>query len=174
MMRFLILPAILGAVLPAGLLGGERQVEKWQGIQCFVTRDVKQPGKPITELDFIGCDLKDADLKKLAEVRISLRSLNLRYNLKLTDASLKELACLERLEKLYLPVTSFGDSGLKALAALKNLNALSLMGTRVTDEGLKELAVHAKLRYLDVSMTKVTDAGVQMLQKALPKCEIWR
>jgi hypothetical protein len=159
-------------MLPVVLFGGERYVGKWEGIECLVTRDTKQSGQPIVELDFIGCDLKDADLKKLAGVKKTLKSLNLRYNAKVTDAGLRNLACLENLETLFLPVTSIGDTGLKELTPLKQLRRLSLASTRVTDAGLKELVSLENLQYLDLSGTAVTDAAVQKLQRALPKCEI--
>ncbi|MBI3821796.1 MAG: hypothetical protein HY289_03845 [Planctomycetes bacterium] len=171
-MRFPTLAPMFLAMLPAVLVGGERQVETWEGIDCFVTRDVKQTSRPIVALDFIGGELKDADLKKLAGVKKTLKSLSLRYNLTLTDGGLKELACLENLEVLYLPATNFGDAGLKELAPLKNLQQLGLAGTRVTDAGLKELATLENLRYLNLSDTAVTDAAVKKLQDRLPQCKI--
>jgi hypothetical protein len=171
-MRLPTLAPMFLAMLPAVLVGSERQVETWEGIECLVTRDVKQTTRPIVALDFIGGEFKDADLKKLAGVRKTLKSLSLRYNSNLTDGVLKELACLENLEALYLPATSFGDAGLKELVPLKKLQQLSLAGTRVTDAGLKALVTLENLRYLNLSGTSVTDAAVKRLQDALPKCKI--
>jgi Leucine-rich repeat (LRR) protein len=161
-------------MLPVVSLGGERHVEKWKGIECFVTHDTMRFGHPVVELDFIGCNLRDRDLKKLASVKSTLKSLNLRYNSKVTDAGLHALACLKNLETLYLPCTNIGDAGLKELTPLKQLRQLSLADTRVTDAGLKKVAALKNLRYLDLSGTPVTNAAVQELQKALPRCEINR
>jgi hypothetical protein len=154
--------------------GGERRLERWEDVDCFVTRDIKQPGRPIIELDFIGSDLRDAELKKLATVKSSLTSLNLRYQDKLTDSGFAELECLDRLETLFLPVTNIGDVGLRALARLRNLQELNLSGTRVTDAGLMELAAMKKLRWLGISQTAVSDSAMKQLQNALPECKIAR
>jgi hypothetical protein len=94
--------ALLFFFLPVVCFGGEERVEKWEGIECIVTRDAKHPDRPIVGLDFIGCDLKDADLQKLASVKTTLKDLNLRYNMKVTDAGMKELAQLTNLEALFL------------------------------------------------------------------------
>jgi RNA polymerase sigma factor (sigma-70 family) len=141
--------------------GAERNIEKWEGIECFVTRDARWPDRPIIGLDFIGCHLKDADLKKLASVKKSLKSVNLRYNTKLTNAGMKELAPLISLEILYLVETNIGDAGLKELAPLKKLSSLGLDGTRVTDQGLKELARFPNLTHLRLGSPTITDRGLK-------------
>src|SRR5262249_34003670 len=136
-----------------------------QGIECIVTRDANQSDRPIIELDFIGCDLKDADLKKLASVNKTLKSLNLRYNMKLTDAGMKELAPLANLEVLYLPSTNIADAGLKEVAPLKKLHSLGLDGSRVTDQGIQELVFLPNLRHLSLGATVVTDVGLKQVAR---------
>src|SRR5688572_13762631 len=87
-------------------------VEKLGGT---VTRDEKQPGKPVV-------------------------SVNLRYR-KVTDAGVKELAVFKNLTTLHLNRTGVTDAGVKELAPLTNLTTLYLSECRgVTDAGLKELA----------------------------------
>src|SRR5215469_585809 len=65
-----------------------------------------------------------------------------------TDADLKCLAGLQKLNRLDLSATKVTDAGLKELAALKELNTLNLSATRVTGTGLKELVVLKKLTTL--------------------------
>ena len=79
----------------------------------------------------------------------------------------------------YVPIadllaTSVTDAGVKELAPLKKLTTLSLIGTQVTDVGLKELAAFKGLTELSLFGTQVTTRGVKELQKALPRCQIFR
>lgn len=92
-----------------------------------------------------------------------------------TDAGLKQVARLERLEWLHLPGAQVTDSGLGHLRALGNLTLLDLSGTQVTDEGLEHLHGLTKLRTLHLGDTRVTDQGVRELQKHLsPRARIYR
>lgn len=72
-------------------------VEKMGG---KVKRDEAKPGKPVVEVDFIGKEIKDADLAQLAPLQ-ELTALNL-GNSKTTDAGLKALTVLKKLETLRL------------------------------------------------------------------------
>jgi hypothetical protein len=63
---------------------------------------------------------------------------------------------------------------LRGLAELDSLRELRLDFTSVTDTGLEVLAGLKGLQALHLGGTKVTDAGVTQLQKALPKCRIYR
>ena len=78
-----------------------------------ITRDVKQPGKPVISVYLAGTPVTDADLAKLKE--------------------LKKLTTLE------LTFTQVSDLGLKELKELKQLKHLDLRVTKVTDAGLKRL-----------------------------------
>jgi hypothetical protein len=70
---------------------------------------------------------------------------------------------------LGLPLT---DASLKDLKQLKRLEALYLSNTQVSDAGLPDLAELKGLKTLYLSRTNVTDAGVARLQASLPKCKI--
>src|SRR5207302_1019475 len=85
------------------------------------------------------------------------------FGTEMTDAGLKELAELKRLQWLGLSCSSLTDGGLKDLARLKSLQSLDLGGTKVTGTGLKELAELKDLQALQLSHTKVTDAGLKEL-----------
>ena len=78
-----------------------------------VTRDDKQPGKPV-----VGVKLLNSEV---------------------TDAAIKELAAFENLTYLGLCNTQVTDAGLKELATLKNLKTLGVDGPHMTDVGIKEL-----------------------------------
>jgi RNA polymerase sigma factor (sigma-70 family) len=110
-------------------------------------------------------DVTDADLRAVAGLR-ELRELDLSNNwIRMTDAGMKELVVLGRLEKLDLNATLVGDTGLKALAGLKELRELTL-SAHVTDAGLKELAGFQKLQKLSFHggrSFKITDAGLKEL-----------
>lgn len=90
-------------------------------------------------------------------------TVNLGNNKLVTDAGLRDLACLGQLATLNLYGTAVTDAGLKELAAFKNLTRLNLCKTNVTDAGLKHLAGLAKLAALNLSETAVTGAGLKDL-----------
>jgi Leucine-rich repeat (LRR) protein len=93
-----------------------------------------------------------------------------------TDAELKKLAALTKLQELGLRSTQVTDAGLKALAPLKNLHTLDLSNTKVTDAGLKELAPLKNLHTLKLVQKypnsniffseTVTDQTLQSLRQA--------
>ena len=80
-----------------------------------------------------------------------------------TDATLRRLAGLAALHRLYLSQTQVTDAGLQHLPGLTGLHWLDLSQTQVTDAGLQHLAGLTGLTYLDLSQTQVTDAGLQHL-----------
>ena len=81
-------------------------------------------------------------------------------------------ADLEKVTRLYLRDPKITDADLKEVAKLQKLEWLSLAGTQITDAGLKEVAKLKQLTTLYLKGTKITDAGVAELKKALPKCFI--
>ncbi len=91
-----------------------------------------------------------------------------------TDAGLKHIEDLPRLEWLHLDDTQVTDAGLEHLAALVQLRHLSLNGTRITDAGLKSLHGLPQLHEMYLVRTLVTDAGVRELKQAIPNCKVIR
>ncbi len=112
----------------------------------------------------------DAGLKGIAALA-KLERLEL-DDLSVTGAGLKELAPLKNLTYLSLVKLKLGDTGLESLAELTKLKSLNMRYSKVTDKGLKALSSLKNLTDLDLSLTDVTEAGVEELQKALPKCKI--
>jgi WD40 repeat protein/predicted Ser/Thr protein kinase len=138
-----------------------------------ISRDEKQPGKPVIEVILVGTkQVTDADLK-LLRFFTNLQRLYL-YDNQVTDAGLENIQDLRSLQVLQLSYMQITDAGLKHLKELKNLFILTLWDVRVTDAGLKELKGLQRLSELHLRNTKVTDAGVKDLQNALPKCRIRR
>jgi len=82
-------------------------------------------------------------------------------------------ADLKRVTSLDLEDSKITDAGLKEVAKLQKLEYLALRATKITDAGHKEVAKLEKLRNLSLYSTKVTRAGVAELSKALPKCKIY-
>jgi hypothetical protein len=113
----------------------------------------------------IGYDATDADLKAYSGLT-NLRALNLMSRRKVTDAGLKELAGLKKLEILSLNYTGVTDGGMKTLAEFKELRILSLVGVKVTDQGVKELAPLTNLWTLTLMKTDVTGATLAALADA--------
>ena len=129
-----------------------------------ITVDEHAPGKPVVgvklgRMPVMGAGLKASRIWLGDPTRVVLGFTGV------TDAGLKELAALKRLQELNLSCAAqVTDAGLKELAALKSLQSLNLGGTEVTDAGLKELAglEEPADRWTSAS-TKVTDAGLKEL-----------
>ena len=85
---------------------------------------------------------------------------------KLTEADLGKVT------KLRFPNTKITDASLKDVAKLQKLKWLWLNDTNITDVGLREVAKLQQLKILILSGTKATDAGVAEIEKALPDCRI--
>jgi uncharacterized membrane protein/mono/diheme cytochrome c family protein len=115
-----------------------------------------------------GTTFGDAELQKLGSVGGDLLRLDLSRT-GITDAGLKALAKMPKLEHLDLRGTAVGDEGVRALASLSNLQTLSLYGTRVTDAGLEALRGLPSLRRVYLGGTRVTGPGRDALRKARPR-----
>ena len=134
-----------------------------------VTRDKKQNGQPIVEVDLAHTLVKDADLKELAGLKV-VQHLSL-AGTAVTDAGLKHLATLKSLKSLILSGTRVEGVGLKDLSGLQHLQYLNLDSTAMTDAGLKELAGIRSLQNLVLHRTAVTDGGMKELA-ALQNLEV--
>jgi mono/diheme cytochrome c family protein len=115
-----------------------------------------------------GTTFGDAELQKLGSVGSDLLWLDLSRT-GITDAGLKVLVKMPKLERLDLRGTAVGDDGVRALASLSNLQTLSLYGTGVTDAGLEALRGLPSLRRVYIGGTKVTEPGRDALRKARPQ-----
>lgn len=91
---------------------------------------------------------------------------------KITDASLKEIAKLKYLTKLYLDRTAISDAGLASLKSMQYLEYLNLIDTKVTDNGLKSIAAMKTMRSVYVWKSNVTDSIVNQLNKSNPRVVI--
>ena len=89
-----------------------------------------------------------------------------------TDAGVAELEGLARLRELNLSALGITDAGLDHVVKMARLESLNLGGTRVTDRGLVRLLELGELRSLTVSGAGVTAEGVRRLRAALPQCAI--
>ena len=94
------------------------------------------------------------------------------HNTQVTDAGLRHLEGLSKLQKVSLNDTKVTDAGLEHLKGLTSLETLDLANTRVTDAGLEHLKRLTKLQSLNLVNTRVTDAGVKKLQQELQHCKI--
>lgn len=87
---------------------------------------------------------------------------------RITDAGLKHLMGLTKLEYLNLQGQLITDAGLKHLSGMTSLQTLSLSFSGITDEGMKHLEVLQQLRSLHLYDTRVTASGRATLKEKLP------
>ncbi len=90
---------------------------------------------------------------------------------RITDAALKHLAGLTKLEYLNIQGQKITDEGLKHLSGMPDLQFLALSFSGITDKGLKHLEGNQKLHGLHLYATKVTSEGRAALKAKLPKLE---
>jgi hypothetical protein len=93
---------------------------------------------------------------------------------RVTDAGLKNLNRLTRLQSLSLARTNVTDAGLMHIKGLTKLQYLGLWNTKVSGVGLANLKGLSQLRVLELEGNKVSDSAVKNLQQALPNCRIER
>jgi len=97
----------LGALAVVVILFGAARADEADAVKVVeklggkITRDDKQPGKPVVEVNLSVKKVTDADLKQLKEVK-QLASLNLFGCKEVTDAGVKELKELKQLTSLTL------------------------------------------------------------------------
>jgi Leucine-rich repeat (LRR) protein len=96
-----------------------------------------------------------------------LQLLDLSSNLRLTDASFKQLADLKALTELNLRNTNISDASLAQIASYSELVNLDLGGTRVSDQQITLLTSLKKLKILDLYGTRVTSEGAEKLKSEL-------
>lgn len=111
----------------------------------------------ITYLDLAGVQRTDSGL----------------WSITLAESGVDAVVSVTDLKELHLGGSAISGSGLKRLKSLPSLERLSLQGCkRVTHDAAPVLAGFTKLRWLDVHGTELKPEDVDVLQKALPNCEI--
>jgi hypothetical protein len=88
----------------------------------------------------------------------------------------EDLAMLEHLanqvDLVGLENTSVTDAGLKHLCRLPKLDNIDLANTEITDAGLDILSSIKSLEWLCLENTNVTRAGVERFEAAVPGCYV--
>ncbi len=127
----------------------------------------------LRELNLSATGITDADLKHLAGLR-RLEDLRLYDNPRITGSGLACLAQMHSLKMLGLSFTSIGDAGLGCLPEIPSLRSLELMRTPITDAGLERLSTLRGLENLDILETRVTEEGADWLRRELHSCVVWQ
>ena len=90
------------------------------------------------------------------------------------DASLRHLARLKKLERLYMwDVNEVSDAGVAHLSNLRNLNYIHLSTSRITDESLQVFGNLPKLRGLSLQFNHFSDDGLEHLAKLTELENLW-
>jgi uncharacterized protein YjbI with pentapeptide repeats len=113
-------------------------------------------------LHLVNTQITNAGLRHLRDLR-RLEILHLE-NTKVTDAGLIHLSGLSSLRTLNLSKTRINGAGLKHLSGLRKLRSLNLAGTQITIAGLKNIRELSALSSLDLRETKVTKADLQQIK----------
>jgi hypothetical protein len=85
----------------------------------------------------------------------------------MTDEVFLEFSVFQQLKRIRLYKTTLTDAGLKALEGIGKLEELRIDGSAITGEGLKLLADRPKLKIVDFGGAKLTNSNVGLLL-ALP------
>lgn len=112
-----------------------------------------------TELEFEGKAFTDADLKAVPALdRVEMLDL---FDTSVTDKGIVELARAESLEEIAISSDKLSSAALQVLARLPSLRSLQIhRGPRIGDEGLRSLSKCVNLRELYLRGTSITDAGL--------------
>lgn len=125
---------------------------------------IRLKGTPsLVKLMLMGDSITDAGLKGLPALK-RLQFLIL-HETRITDAGIAELAKFPELWLLSLSQTQVSAAGLRKLRTLRSLRSLYLDGVRITEAEIKELVEFAQLEYLSLKETKIDDAGFRQLGK---------
>ncbi len=89
-----------------------------------------------------------------------------------SDAGLRQIRTLQKLQALYVTSEHATNEGLAVLADLPALTELGLNARLVTDDGIAWLARCRGLTKIVIFKSGMTSSGVIRLREALPDCEI--
>ena len=106
--------------------------------------------------------MTDAVLNRLSQLD-HITSLDLSSSKELTDAGLRHLARMPRLQHLNLSGTGITALGLDVLQQLKELTNVNLSWTAVTDAGVAHLSHCEHLERVDLSATHTGDGAIRKL-----------
>lgn len=130
------------------------------------TDDTVRLLRPLTyirSLDLGFCQrVTDAAVEDIVDLR-ELQFLNLGFCRRLTSKGFAKLARLHELRTLNLSVTALTDDDLAHLTSLQNLVSLDIDNTRVTDAGVDSLLKLPNLRSLRMVGVQISDAGLLRL-----------
>lgn len=130
------------------------------------TDDTVRLLRPLTNLrslDLGFCQrVTDAAVEDIIGLR-ELQVLNLGFCRRVTSKGFAKLARLHELRILNLSVTALADNDLANLTSLQNLASLDIDNTRVTDAGVDSLLKLPSLRSLRMVGVQISDAGLLRL-----------
>lgn len=124
----------------------------------------EEPARDVVWLAIDGPEVKPlALIASRTDSEVMFESPSASPTAAVTDASLKHIQALPRLQVLCLAGMPVTDVGVAQLGGLAQLKMLVLEGTQVTDAGLKPLGGLARLEWLNLNKTRVTGAGMSRL-----------
>jgi predicted choloylglycine hydrolase len=124
--------------------------------------EVDVDGSSITEVG-LGNATNLAAVIPLLPTLQDLKSLSM-SNPAVTDADVRALTGLPKLESLGLMNAQIGDEALAVIKTLPQMRELNIIGTRVTDAGLAHISGLTRLEYLGLKNTAVGDAGLENIK----------
>jgi len=152
-------------------------IEELHFIKTKVTDQGLRFVRPLTtlkNLDLYCSHITGEGFKHLGSLA-SLTRLNLYKARNINDQGLEYISSLTSLRVLNLYRSNITDEGVKHLASLTSLTNLNLGHTGITGAAFKHLGTLTSLAFLDLSgCHEITEQGFRDLEKALPRCKVWR
>ncbi|WP_254507496.1 hypothetical protein [Anatilimnocola floriformis] len=122
--------------------------------------------KKLTSLALTNTVISDATVEMIVREFPDLVELDLSSNVNLTNAAVKQIAQISKLQRLTMVQTRVNDIGAQRFSTLKELRALDLRGNmEAGDMALEVVGELPKLVAFKHRSTAVTDTGVEALSK---------
>ena len=148
------------------LLAALPNIETVRLYETNATDDLVQKLRPLQKLkslDLGFCQrLTDAAVSEIVRHR-HLEFLNLGFCLQITGKGFSQLSQLKELKILNLSVTSLTDESLASLTSIKTLTSLDIDNTRITDDGVESLLEFPAIRSLRLVGVQISDGGLVAL-----------